>query len=56
MRSVTVTVSDDVLVPSETWSSKVMSELTRPSGAVKDGAEAFGSSRVTLGPPVWTQV
>ena len=35
--TVTVTVSTVVLVPSDTESSKVMSEFDRPSGAVKVG-------------------
>ena len=54
--TVIVTVSVLTVVPSETCSSNVMSELVRPSGALNVGDEAFGSSSVTLGPPVWTQV
>ena len=54
--TVIVTVSAEVFVPSETCSSNVMSEFDRPSGAVKLGVAELGSSRVTLGPPVWTHV
>ena len=54
--TVIVTVSEDVLVPSLTCNSKVMSLFDKPSGAVTLGVAELGSSSVTLGPPVWTQV
>ena len=53
---VTVMVSTDVKVPSDTVSWKVTSEFTRPSGAVKVGEDALASESVTEVPAVWTQV